>query len=755
VIGLGLRMTLAGGKEAAGRLAIIGAAVALGVGLLLATLAAINATNTQNDRYAWIFSGPSAGPATASSSTADPLWFAASSEMFDGKLIGRIDVAATGPLSPVPPGLSRLPRPGEFYASPALTRLLGRAPAAQLGDRYPGRQVGTVGSSALPGPDSLIIVIGRQPGEVSGARDAAKLTAFRTTPPSQCNGCPNLNANGETLVLYVAATALVFPVLILIGMATRLAAARREQRFAAIRLIGATPGQISRIATVESTVAAVLGVAAGFVLFLVAHPLLGKVNFTGTPFFGSDLWLTGGDVLLVIVGIPVLAAIAARVALRRVRISPLGVSRRVTPRPPGIWRLIPLAVGLGIFVYYVDRIPKSTVDQIRVYSLASFLILGGLVLAGPWLTMVGARLMARRTVRPALLVAGRRLSDDPKAGFRAVSGLALALCVTTGAIAMISTINAERFVWKGSASVSDVMVANLVEHYDKSWNPIADAAPPAAAILDELHGIDGVRGVTVIHSDPLGTPDPTWSDPVVKPPAGGLALCSDLSTMPAFSTCAPGAETAAVPASFESYGFGEPADWPKTWAASTVPAERLAKLPALEIDVRTNGSKATVEKVRTVLLKAYPHARSPATFGEQQNDRDSDLGRYQQLVDVVVVVSLVIAGFSLAVGVAGGLSERKRPFSLLRLTGVQLSVLRHVVLLESAVPLLVTAAVAIGTGLLAAHLFLRAQYQFSLDAPHLGFWLLIGTGLALSLAVIASTLPLLRRITGPESARND
>ena len=39
------------------------------------------------------------------------------------------------------------------------------------------------------------------------------------------------------------AAALLFPVLIFVGAATRLSAARREQRFAAMRLVGATPGR--------------------------------------------------------------------------------------------------------------------------------------------------------------------------------------------------------------------------------------------------------------------------------------------------------------------------------------------------------------------------------------------------------------------------------------------------------------------------------------------------------------------------------
>ena len=57
--------------------------------------------------------------------------------------------------------------------------------------------------------------------------------------------------------------------------------------------------------------------------------------------------------LAVALGVPVAAAIAARLALRRVRISPLGVTRRVTPRPPRAWRLIPLLAGIAELGYFV------------------------------------------------------------------------------------------------------------------------------------------------------------------------------------------------------------------------------------------------------------------------------------------------------------------------------------------------------------------------------------------------------------------
>ena len=131
----------------------------------------------------------------------------------------------------------------------------------------------------------------------------------------------------------MVAAALLFPVLIFIGTATRLSAARREQRFAAMRLVGATPRQVAVIATVESTRRARRRHGRGLRAVLrCPRPPLAAIPFTGEPFFTGDLvarpWSTSS---LVALGVPFAAAVAARFALRRVRISPLGVSRRATP----------------------------------------------------------------------------------------------------------------------------------------------------------------------------------------------------------------------------------------------------------------------------------------------------------------------------------------------------------------------------------------------------------------------------------------
>ncbi|MBB4926312.1 FtsX-like permease family protein [Kitasatospora kifunensis] len=762
MIRLGLRLTAGGGREAAARLAIIASAVALGVGLLLSTLAAVNAVGSQNDRNAWLNSGAntqgsvgstaspqtSAG-STAAGSTVDSLWWQLGADSFDGKVLGRIDVAATGPNSPVPPGIPHLPGPGEYYASPALGALLKTTPAAQLADRYPGHLIGTIGKAALPGPDSLVIVIGHRPDELAGRPDAHKLTSIASVSPADCGDCAvGTNNSGMDLILSVVAAALIFPVLILIATATRLAATRREQRFAAMRLVGATPRQVSVISAVESTVATAIGVVVGFGLFFLLRPELAKINFTQTLFFQSDLSLSVSNVLLVALGVPVAAAVSARIALRRVQISPLGVTRRVTPSPPRVYRVIPLVGGLLELGYFIGRRPATSDGQTLAFLPGILLVLGGIVVAGPWLTMVGGRLMARHTNRPAQLVAGRRLSDDPKGGFRAVSGLVLALCITSCAVGVITAEVAENGVPAGSVAVRNTLVGDYHE-YDDQGQPIDLVAAPPQSVLAALGAIPGVRGVLVNHADPDRGRGPGYG--------GGLASCAQLATMPVFGSCPAGAQTAEVNSTFLVIGVEGPRGpaWPTTWPAAANSAEQLQNQPVQEIEVATDGSAAAVERASTVLANAYPAERPPYTIGEDRARRSQQLDGYKQLSDVVIGISFPIAGCSLAVSVAGSLSDRKRPFSLLRLTGVQLGVLRRVVLLESAVPLFVVAAVAIGTGFLAAALFLKAQLDYPLWAPGGEYYLIVAGGMAAALVVITATLPLLRRITGPEVARND
>jgi hypothetical protein len=745
VIRLGLRLTLDGGREAAVRLVITALAVAIGVGMLLIALAGMNGINAQNQRTAWLNTGATGPtPATTLAARGGPLWWMLTEDHFGSKPVYVVDVAAAGARAPWLPGLSRIPGPGQYAASPALTDLLRRVPASELGDRYQGREVATIGAAALPSPGSLIIVIGRTAAQMSRSPRAGEVPGVNTD--ASISGGVGLSSNRLETILAVGALALLFPVLVFISTATRLAAARREQRFAALRLVGATPRQVSVISAVESTVAAVGGVVLGFVLYFLARPEISSWAVTGQPFAPGDLSLRWLDVVLVAAGVPLAAAVAARVALRRVTISPLGVSRRAPSRPPRAYRLVPVAAGIGELLYFaLAGHPKSTGAQIDVFFLGCLITMFGLVWAGPWMLMVGSRILARRAVRPAGLIAGRRIADNPRSAFRSISGVVIALFAMSTAVGIITTILADQ----GGPNRSSVDARTLVQQLsvggpggNSVTRPTGLTGAPER-LTSKLRSVPGVTGVAMVYST-----------------ANGLNLlvsCRQLAATPALGRCQAGAAVGVINAELAQGSLtGNRSSLAKDiWPAAPVSLTALRRMPLDAAVVTTDGAVAAIEGARTILELTSPSAAPPATMGEISARQFSLIIELEQMIDVVIIASLVIGGCSLAVSVTAGVNDRRRPFSLLRLTGAPLRVLRSVIALEAAVPLVVIAALSSALGLLVAELFLRAQLSESLVAPHGGFYALIGSGLAVSLAVIACTLPLVARITGPEVARND
>jgi hypothetical protein len=741
VIRLGLRLSLNGGREAFARFVVMAAGVALGVGLLLASLAAVNAVNSQDARGAWLNTQPMSQPAARPSSHTSALWWLASKDEFEGQTIIRIDVAATGPRSPVLPGLSRVPGAGEYYVSPALARLLSTTPATELGNRFPGHEGGTIGAAGVPDPASLIVVVGYDARQLSKIPGAGTITSIATSGPG---------SKQFLIVLAIGTLALLFPVLVFLAAATRIAAARREERFAAMRLVGATPRQVSAIAAVETTVAAVAGVVLGIILYVAFRPALEHVSITGVPFAPGDLSLDAGDVLLVALGVPIAAAIASRRTLRRVLVSPLGVSRRVTPPAPRPTRLVPLVTGLVWLALFALFGKSGSSVVVYIYFVGFLLLMVGLIWVGPWLTYMGARAMARRANRAEVLLAGRRLSDDPRAAFRSISGLVLALFMASLATGIVSTIVAD----SGAPAGGEVAVGTIIATFGNSSATSAEGQNSIPTLPNrltgELESIKGVTGMTVIYWDPR----------LVSGWVAGFVSCAELARTPALGRCAPGTSVATIePSGYQGNGLTQRttlAD--QTWPDAGIGAGRLTGLPVEAVVVGTNGTSRAIEEVRTAIEVAIPaqdETQAPTTLGEFLPSTAQSLAEAQNVTDVIIVASLIIAGCSLAVGVTAGVSDRKRPFSLLRLTGVPVSILRRVVALETVLPLLAVAVVSAGVGLLGAELFLRPQLSVSLRWPGALYCFVVLTGVVGSLGLIAATFPLVEGITSPEVVRNE
>jgi hypothetical protein len=777
---LGLQLTLHSGREALARLLVTIAAVAVGVALLLGVLAEFHAFQAQSNTPCW--SCTTGSPVPSPLPARGELWNN-SVDFYRGQTITRLDVAALGPDAPVPPGISRLPAAGDYYASPALAALLRAVPADELGERFPGHLIGTIGDAGLTGPGQLTIYIGYPPqalAAASGSGYAPKKGApvsgsqwvtHIATAPAQEVFTPFFR-----YAFGFGALAVLFPMLVLIGTATRLAAARREERFAALRLVGGTPADIRVIAAVESVVSAFLGAVAGIGVFLLVQPVLAGSALIGTKYFANTLTPTPWEYLGMLVGVPVVAAIAALLSLRRVQISPLGVSRRATPKPPTAWRLTILVIGVALYVYGLS---KTTHKSIGAPAYPGLLItMVGLVIAGPWFTAMTARLFGSASRGPASLLAARRLADSPKAAFRSVTGLVLAVFLGTMVGTLIPAVNATEATPTAGA-LSNVLLDGV------GLSPQAGAqllgglgAIPGAAVYPLYSpgqagngggagtGGGGGNGGTTIkpgHTPGNGAAGNGPTGGGVGGPDAAIVSCSVMRDLAVLGQCAPGLRAVQTSDSdlfgdnplYNTKPFVDPSD-----AAYT---GTLSGLPLQSILVRVN-SPATLERVRTYLSVHAPPQNfdgpgnsptPPRTFGETLSIRLDRAATLEKIVYAAVALTLIVAGCSLAVAVGGGLVDRRRPFTLLRVGGTQVGVLSEVVLIEAAVPLLaatlLAAAIAYGTSVLA---FVRLAPAHT-AIPQLGhdYYALMGAGLAVAFGVIAVTLPLLRSMTSPGNIR--
>jgi hypothetical protein len=754
MIRLGLRLTLNGGKETLTRLVLTALAVSLGVAMLLVALSAMNAVQTEAQRAAWLetsgVQAPSGGPQATSTQT----WWLATPDVFENQPIVRIDLAARATSTLVIPGIAHLPGPGQFIASPALTALLRSTARAELADRFPGRQIGEIGDAGLPSPNSLVMVVGHSAAELSRIPGVTLVTAVNTM--SGTNGIAGSNQTTIEIILAVGAVALLLPILIFIGTATRLSAARREQRFAAMRLVGATPRQVSVVAAVEAGLAAIAGVMLGFALYGLVYRSLGSIDLTGVRSFPGDLSLHSVDVVAVALAVPIACIVSGLLSLRRVQVSPLGVSRRVRPSSPHAWRLVPLAGGLGILAAIAfSRTPTTEPKSDLPWFLLGFLLsVGGLFVAGSWLTAVGARLLGWRTGHPALLLAARRLADNPRASFRAISGLVLALFVTTASIGILATIDSNLGSGKVAASESATVVEQFVGMTGSpfSWTP----ATVSQSDVRHLEAIPGVRAVTLIHDDQFdhGISITDGEGPI------GLVACASLAATLVLGHCRAGESVAAVnPDFFDTVSVQAPtteaAQAATAWPSEAVSLTRLSRIPDDALLVSTNGTTSTIERVRTALDDGFLGRATPLTMGGISPSTAQVLDQSQRLADLIILASLIVAGCSLAIGAAAGVSERKRAFVLLRLAGTQLGVLQRVVALEGSVPLLAGAIVAISAALVATDLSVHAVLGSTLRFPDGGYYAVVLGGLAASLVAIAATFPLLRRVTDPRVTRSE
>ena len=253
--------------------------------------------------------------------------------------------------------------------------------------------------------------------------------------------------------LAAAVLLLMIPALALAAQSARLGAPARDRRLATIRLAGATPGQIRLVVAAETATAGLLGALTGMGGYLAARPLAHRPVFADphAAWLGMDtgnvrpmlplptdalppLWVFGAAAIAA----PVLAALLSVVALRRVTVSPLGVTRRVARRRLRWWPLALVATGIAMVPGHLAanryRVGDPDIVLPATAWTAILLMAVGIALSSAPLGQLAAKVTHRAARRPAPLLAAQRVLADPWSGARSISVILVATAIGAAAV---------------------------------------------------------------------------------------------------------------------------------------------------------------------------------------------------------------------------------------------------------------------------------------------------------------------------------
>ena len=711
------RLLVANDRSARRRLVGIVAGVMVGVALFLMLLAAAQAFPERSMRSTW------ASTALALESqhsqvlspdhvlTDDELAVASGLDTVGPETITVLQVALpeSGTTSVRIPGSDIVPKPGEYLASPALAKRIGSLPADQLGERY-GKQVGTLSPDAVEGPDSLVAVVGTDLGTVASYPSdipPQAVTAF--------SGVPYGNA-AYRIATIIGAIAVLVPALLLVGIVTDLGAAQRAERFATLRLIGATPQQVARTAALEIGATTFVGALAGVALYLAMIPVAAQIPLGSSRFYQSDLLRSPVNWVLAVAATTAGAAAVAWWRTRRADLGPLGGSRERSERRPRLIALAPVTLGTaGLVSVPMLASEKSALTN---YLLpASFLCaMLGLLWAGPVITWWVARCGRALASSAAQVIGFNRIVQHPRAVFRSVAGVVIAVYAMTLFAVAVTAASGTREVTQGEGHLSPTALTAAPTVRDEETLERAS---------ERLAATPGVTTVAV----GWGSNDSQKETQII------------LEADKAEALGAPHVETSSGAVSISSrWLYMDEAASPVAATAQEEIAIREQGVPTIFVDTDPADSGA-VERARTALITSELELRgSPTSPSSIQNLQGSAMeNQFARLGYIGILIAAGISAVSLGVSTAAALLGRKRVLGLLRLVGMPAATLRSIVSYETVLPAATALVMSIGLGWLTAWSLIGGASARHVGWPGGGYWLILGACLALvALATLAS-----------------
>lgn len=730
-----LKISMLGSRTSWGRIIGVATGVAVGVCVLLLLWGAANGLSQRDARGAWLrelgqpeatalpaSEGAQSGPAVAVPLTPEKILMGSGTDIYRDRNISHRDVAGLSSSTVKIPGVPAVPAPGSYYASPALQKLIDSAPADELGNRY-GKFIGTIDDAALPGPDSLVVLKGATESQVRQGPSASIVTSFTSNPYGD-------SAVGYRTALLIGGIAVLFPVLLLISISASLGAAQRRERYATLRLIGASPRLVSAISGLETAVPSLAGALAGVVLAWLLQPAAAQIPVNGGRIFQSDMVAGAGFTVFVVLLVVFVSAFVAAIRTSKAGIGPLGLSRAMQEKTPRFWRGLPLLMGLAAMAGSVLMVKTQNADPITtplllVGGFAAVTV--GIVVIGPWLTRLVSTLGLRRARSAAAVIANSRIRQTPVATFRAVSGLVIAVFMVSIFAGTGSALgSAELPEAKAGLLPPTSVYAILATGYSSEY---------VGVVAQSTAGLAGIQNVTVGYAK------------------AELGKSENMDVYVAAADVVNLGFNETPPNEIVAFDSKFLAPWTKDPVPlRPAPVDSLTGLTPVLLVAQTDGMPAAIDRARTA-LNISGVTRMPAS-----SRADGKISESVRLVEGLsalayagVFLAIVIAGISLAISTAAAILDRRRALGLMRLAGMPISAIRHVIAREAVVPLLAVLLLAIGVGFLTSWLMVTPMR--SISWPNRSYYLALGTGMLLALAAVWATFGLVRGNTAVETTR--
>lgn len=317
--------------------------------------------------------------------------------------------------------------------------------------------------------------------------------------------------------MIVLGTVLVvaLPVVAMVATVARLQTRGREERLANLRRLGLSAARTRLVAAVEVGVASATGVLLGIPLHLALAGLVQRTEVAGQPWNPYLFSVPTYGWVGVLLGIPAVAILVA--AWPPIEQDGRGIDiDRADDARPGLWRLVPLLLGLAVCGWALLRDFGEGISDPEAYGVLAGVALAGfgLLLAAPVLVRLVADVGVKVARGPVTTIATRRLQARPGAVLRVVATLMAVLVVlggTPGILAGFQDVGqyeeAERLA--NEAQTAQIRVSGV-------------EVPGMVARLNQIPAV--VRVVDV----PVAEVTLEKQDPVDETLLAAIATCADL-----------------------------------------------------------------------------------------------------------------------------------------------------------------------------------------------------------------------------------